>query len=294
MNATAQEAPKFVTDSRGKQVGVLLTVKAYERLREAEEELADIRAYDSARPKILAEIAAGDFLPLNEFLAKRRRKVSYTVILAKTAQKQFLSLPAEMQDRVAVRLQALETKPRPADVKKLKGREGWRVRVGDYRVIYEIHDRVLQVLVITIAHRREVSANHACLPNPSSGCSRPWWRLSIVSAFSGRIDPYYLDVTLGVGIAITLAASLNLINGFTGQFSLGHAGFMAVGAYSSAVLTTNFGPKLLPLVRRADVAAVPPCLGRGRPAGGLGRTGRRCPVAAAQGRLPRHRHARIW
>jgi branched-chain amino acid transport system permease protein len=65
-----------------------------------------------------------------------------------------------------------------------------------------------------------------------------------LSAASGRIDPYILDVTLGVGIAITLASSLNLINGFTGQFSLGHAGFMAVGAYSSAMLTTALGPKL--------------------------------------------------
>jgi branched-chain amino acid transport system permease protein len=65
-----------------------------------------------------------------------------------------------------------------------------------------------------------------------------------VSAFSGRIDPYVLDVAMGVGIAITLASSLNLINGFTGQFSLGHAGFMAVGAYSSAMLTTTLGPKL--------------------------------------------------
>ncbi len=65
-----------------------------------------------------------------------------------------------------------------------------------------------------------------------------------VSAFSGRIDPYVLDVAMGVGIAITQASSLNLINGFTGQFSLGHAGFMAVGAYSSAMLTTTLGPKL--------------------------------------------------
>ena len=65
-----------------------------------------------------------------------------------------------------------------------------------------------------------------------------------LSALSGRIDPYILDVTLGVGIAITLASSLNLINGFTGQFSLGHAGFMAVGAYSSAMLTTTLGAKL--------------------------------------------------
>jgi mRNA interferase RelE/StbE len=46
--------------------------------------------------------------------------------------------------------------PRPADVKKLKGRDAWRIRVGDYRVIYEIHDRVLQIIVITVGHRREI------------------------------------------------------------------------------------------------------------------------------------------
>ena len=43
-----------------------------------------------------------------------------------------------------------------ADVKKLKGRVAWRIRVGHYRVIYEIHDRALQVVVITVGHRREV------------------------------------------------------------------------------------------------------------------------------------------
>ncbi|HTH47833.1 MAG TPA: hypothetical protein VMB21_10005 [Candidatus Limnocylindria bacterium] len=74
MNATAREAPKFVTDAKGKQVGVLLTVKAYKRPRSAEEELADIQAYESIRPKIMAEIAAGDFLPLKKFLTKRRGK----------------------------------------------------------------------------------------------------------------------------------------------------------------------------------------------------------------------------
>src|SRR6478736_716235 len=45
----------------------------------------------------------------------------------------------------------------------------------------------------------------------------------------------------------TLAVSLNLINGYTGQFSLGHAGFMGVGAYSAAMLTTSFASSLLPL-----------------------------------------------
>jgi len=70
----------------------------------------------------------------------------------------------------------------------------------------------------------------------------------LVSLASARIDPYFLHVTLGVGINIILAVSLNLINGYTGQFSLGHAGFMAVGAYSAGVVTTNYGSALLPLV----------------------------------------------
>lgn len=69
-----------------------------------------------------------------------------------------------------------------------------------------------------------------------------------LAAFSGNIDPYFLDVALGVGINLILAVSLNLINGFTGQFSLGHAGFMAVGAYTAATVTTTLGSKLLPLV----------------------------------------------
>jgi len=73
MKATALEAPKFVTDARGKHVGVLLSLKAYGRLRDAEEELADIGAYDAAKPKVMAELAAGEFVTLKEFLAKQRR-----------------------------------------------------------------------------------------------------------------------------------------------------------------------------------------------------------------------------
>jgi branched-chain amino acid transport system permease protein len=52
---------------------------------------------------------------------------------------------------------------------------------------------------------------------------------------------YYYDILLGIGISVILAAGLNLVNGYTGQFSLGHAGFMAAGAYGSAWLTLSFG-----------------------------------------------------
>ncbi len=66
-----------------------------------------------------------------------------------------------------------------------------------------------------------------------------------IQYFSDRIDPYYLDVLTGIGINVILAVSLNLVNGYTGQFSLGHAGLMSVGAYLSAAVTMFLGPKLL-------------------------------------------------
>jgi len=63
--------------------------------------------------------------------------------------------------------------------------------------------------------------------------------------FAGRmISPYFTRILLLSGISITLAVSLNLINGFTGQFSIGHAGFMAVGAYSSAYFSVTYGARL--------------------------------------------------
>jgi branched-chain amino acid transport system permease protein len=67
----------------------------------------------------------------------------------------------------------------------------------------------------------------------------------LVSWSSGYINSYYLDVIVGIGINIILAVSLNLVNGYTGQFSLGHAGFMAVGAYTAAAITKFQGPKIL-------------------------------------------------
>jgi branched-chain amino acid transport system permease protein len=48
------------------------------------------------------------------------------------------------------------------------------------------------------------------------------------------LNPYLIQIVVLCGINVVLAVSLNLINGFTGQFSIGHAGFMAVGAYGSA------------------------------------------------------------
>lgn len=66
-----------------------------------------------------------------------------------------------------------------------------------------------------------------------------------INLISGSINPYYYQIIIYCGINIVLATSLNLINGYTGQFSLGHAGFMAIGAYVSAALSTYLAPTLI-------------------------------------------------
>ena len=74
MKALALREEKFITNLNGKRVGVLLDLKAYQRLREAEEELDDIQAYDAARPKVAAELGSGRFVTLAQYRAGRARK----------------------------------------------------------------------------------------------------------------------------------------------------------------------------------------------------------------------------
>jgi hypothetical protein len=62
---------QFLTDTKGRRVAVLLDVKSYMRLSEAAEELADIRAYDKARPRVAAEIKRGHFVTLAQHLKSR-------------------------------------------------------------------------------------------------------------------------------------------------------------------------------------------------------------------------------
>ncbi len=75
---------------------------------------------------------------------------------------------------------------------------------------------------------------------------------AVASHYSGAINSYYLQVVLFIGINMTLAVSLNLINGYTGQFSLGHAGFMAIGAYTAAYLSTEHSAAIFNLMGGAN------------------------------------------
>jgi len=82
--------------------------------------------------------------------------VTYRVILEKRAQKALRDLSAVTLRRINESIDDLARDPRPPGSQKLAGRPGWRIRIGDYRLIYEIRDDVLIVLVIDIGHRREI------------------------------------------------------------------------------------------------------------------------------------------
>lgn len=82
--------------------------------------------------------------------------MSWRVDLARDAKKELARLPVAVQKRVARVLLSLEDEPFPAGCKKLKNRDGWRVRVGDYRILYFADKAARQIVVGVIAHRRDV------------------------------------------------------------------------------------------------------------------------------------------
>ena len=82
--------------------------------------------------------------------------MAYSVGVQRRAQKQIARLPATTQDRIEDALQSLANDPRPRSSRKLRGREGVRLRVGDYRVIYEVDDGRRTITILQIGHRRDV------------------------------------------------------------------------------------------------------------------------------------------
>lgn len=80
----------------------------------------------------------------------------YKILIEKNAQKQLEKIPEPDYSRVKVAILDLAGNPRPRGYKKLKGREGYRIRQGNYRIIYEIHDNTLTVLVLVAGHRKDV------------------------------------------------------------------------------------------------------------------------------------------
>ena len=82
--------------------------------------------------------------------------MTYAVLVMRKAQGELADFPLAVYENVKGAMKALGETPRPSGCKKLTGREGWRIRVGDYRVVYEIDDDRKVVTVLHAGHRRDV------------------------------------------------------------------------------------------------------------------------------------------
>ena len=80
----------------------------------------------------------------------------YEVVLSNRAEKRLSRLPGDEYERVLRAVMKLAEDPRPRNCQKLRGREGWRIRIGDYRTIYKVDDDRREVLVVDIGHRRDI------------------------------------------------------------------------------------------------------------------------------------------
>lgn len=86
--------------------------------------------------------------------------MSYDIILPKPVQKQLTKLASDISIKVITKISQLAENPRPTGVKKLKGFENeYRVRIGDYRIRYEIDEKQKNIIILSCRHRRNVYQN---------------------------------------------------------------------------------------------------------------------------------------
>jgi mRNA interferase RelE/StbE len=83
--------------------------------------------------------------------------LEYRIEFAPAATRQFKKLSRDLQVRIGSKIDSLATTPRPSGVRKLEGKHSlYRIRVGNYRVIYEIQDKILLVLVLAVGQRADI------------------------------------------------------------------------------------------------------------------------------------------
>ena len=81
---------------------------------------------------------------------------SYRLVIKPSAAREIEDLPQRDRRRVVERIQSLALNPRPMGCERLSGRDQYRVRQGDYRILYEVHDFEIVVVVVKVGHRHEV------------------------------------------------------------------------------------------------------------------------------------------
>ncbi len=83
----------------------------------------------------------------------------YQILIEKRARKALLKIAQRDQTKIIDAIQALKENQHPVGSKKLVGRDAWRIRIGNYRVIYEIYDEKLIIDVIDLGHRKDIYRN---------------------------------------------------------------------------------------------------------------------------------------
>jgi len=82
--------------------------------------------------------------------------IKYQIIILPAAEKSLSKLPKKIQVRIQGAITTLANNPLPPVAKKLVGRDNYRIRVSDYRIVYSIHENILTVKIVSVGHRREV------------------------------------------------------------------------------------------------------------------------------------------
>jgi mRNA interferase RelE/StbE len=80
---------------------------------------------------------------------------SYSIQIRRSAEKEIEQLPNKDRGKIIRRIEGLRDDPRPAGTKKLSGEEKYRLRQGNYRVLYEVHDDIVTIVVVKVADRKD-------------------------------------------------------------------------------------------------------------------------------------------
>jgi mRNA interferase RelE/StbE len=82
--------------------------------------------------------------------------MKYSILIERYAQKQILKLDKKVIPVIKNAILSLVNNPRPSGCKKLKGEDAYRIRVGNYRIIYEINDDIILITVVSVGHRKDI------------------------------------------------------------------------------------------------------------------------------------------
>ena len=164
LNRVAYGGDRVVVERRGKELAAIVSLDDL-KILEAIEDRLDVDDALAAIEEVERE-GTTPWETIKAALGLCGLAMAYQIEFSPAAQRQLKKLSRGVQGTLALRIDVLTQDPRPKEAKELSAakRDLWRVREGDYRVVYEVRDEVLVVLVVKIGHRRETYRRREKLP----------------------------------------------------------------------------------------------------------------------------------